>query len=306
MLGPPTRWDVVGEASDGLDAIQKAGELNPDLILLDIGLPGLDGIQTARRILADSPRSRILFVSEHQSLDVVQAALGTGVRGYIVKSDVARDLLIAMDAIVDGRRFISARFGGRVFDAEHDVAVTREMRRHEAGIYADERSLLDGHVRFAAAALAAGASLITLLPGSRRDGLHQGLLAGSIDVDGAMRDGRFIPLEIPPLLSRVMVDGRIDEARFWDTANAIMPAAARAARGMGRRIAMCAECAPTLMRQAMWDAAISLERLCDEMARAFDVDVFCGYLAEDLRCDDGNPVFEAMCAAHSLVHERAR
>ena len=135
MLGPPTRWDVVGEASDGLEAIQKAGELNPDLILLDIGLPGLDGIQTARRLLADNPRSRILFVSEHQSLDIVQAALGTGVRGYIVKSDVARDLLIAMDAIVDGKRFISARFGGRAFDAADDVAATREMRRHEAGIY---------------------------------------------------------------------------------------------------------------------------------------------------------------------------
>jgi CheY-like chemotaxis protein len=105
LQGHP-RWTIVGEAADGLDAVQKARALKPDLILLDIGLPALDGIVTARHILAADPESKILFFSEHRSPDIVGAALRIGARGYLLKSD-ARRLLAAMNAIGDGQRFIS-------------------------------------------------------------------------------------------------------------------------------------------------------------------------------------------------------
>ena len=78
---------VVGIGSDGLAAVQKAEELQPDLILLDIGLPKLNGIEAARRIRRVSPETKILFVSQESSADVVREALGTGASGYVVKSD---------------------------------------------------------------------------------------------------------------------------------------------------------------------------------------------------------------------------
>ena len=78
---------VVGIVSDGLTAVQKAEELRPDLILLDIGLPNLNGIEAARRIHQLSPESKMLFVSQESSVDVVREALGTGASGYIVKAD---------------------------------------------------------------------------------------------------------------------------------------------------------------------------------------------------------------------------
>ena len=103
---------VIGEVSDGLEAVQKAEELQPDLILLDIGLPTLNGIEAARRIRKVSPASRILFVSENRSADIAEEALSTGASGYLVKSDTGSELLPAVKAVLEGKRFISASLAG--------------------------------------------------------------------------------------------------------------------------------------------------------------------------------------------------
>ncbi len=89
--------EIVGESSDGLQAIELAQELQPDLILLDIGLPKLDGIATARRLRGLSPHSKIIFVSEESSAELITEALATGAQDYIVKTNASR-LLSAIDA----------------------------------------------------------------------------------------------------------------------------------------------------------------------------------------------------------------
>jgi DNA-binding NarL/FixJ family response regulator len=106
---------VVGEAADGLEAVQKAEKLQPDLILLDIGLPTLGGIEAARRIRELSPQSKILFVSQETSVHIVQAALAEGAKGYVVKTDSRRELLRAVDAVLRGERFVSRRVSGHAF-----------------------------------------------------------------------------------------------------------------------------------------------------------------------------------------------
>jgi DNA-binding NarL/FixJ family response regulator len=98
---------IVGEASDGLEAIQKAEELDPDLILLDVGLPKLSGIEAARRIRQLVPRSKILFLSQESDPDVVQEALGLGVGGYILKMQAGNELLVAIKAVLRGEQFVS-------------------------------------------------------------------------------------------------------------------------------------------------------------------------------------------------------
>jgi len=92
---------------DGLEAIQKAKELGPDLVLLDIGLPTLNGIEAARQIRRLVPKSKIIFVSQNSSVEVLQEAFSLGARGYVVKTMAAVDLLAALDAVVEGRRFVS-------------------------------------------------------------------------------------------------------------------------------------------------------------------------------------------------------
>jgi DNA-binding NarL/FixJ family response regulator len=99
---------VICEASDGLEAVHKAEELQPDLILLDIGLPKLNGIEAAHRISRVLPDAKILFVSQDNDPDVVAAALSDGAKGYVHKLDVTTELLPAVQAVLHGEHFVSA------------------------------------------------------------------------------------------------------------------------------------------------------------------------------------------------------
>jgi DNA-binding NarL/FixJ family response regulator len=98
---------VICEVSDGLQAVEKAKELQPDLILLDIGLPTLNGMAAARQVLALVPQCKIIFVSQESSSAVVQEALNLGARGYVVKIRITIDLLAAVEAALGGKQFVS-------------------------------------------------------------------------------------------------------------------------------------------------------------------------------------------------------
>jgi DNA-binding NarL/FixJ family response regulator len=112
---------TIGEASDGLEAIRKAKELESDLIVLDIGLPTLNGIEAARRIREHSPKSKVLFFSENRSWDIVEEALSTGAVGYVAKSDAARQLLAAVKAVLQDKHFVSSSLSGHHINHDADV-----------------------------------------------------------------------------------------------------------------------------------------------------------------------------------------
>ena len=159
-LGKRPELQIVDQVSDGLQAVRRAEELRPDLIVLDIGLPSLNGIEAARQIRRLSPKSKILFVSQESSADVVREALGTGASGYIVKTDAGRELLEAVSAVLRGEQFVGRRFAGHDFTGASDAGASESLRsnsvfapleqsmeiarRHEAGFYSDDASLLDG------------------------------------------------------------------------------------------------------------------------------------------------------------------
>ena len=103
---------IVGEAGDGDEAIRKSQELQPDIILLDISLPTFNGIEAAAKIAEVAPNSKIIFVSENRSPDIAEKALTTGAAGFVIKSDAARELLPAIKAALNGKRFISASLAG--------------------------------------------------------------------------------------------------------------------------------------------------------------------------------------------------
>ena len=101
------RFEIVAEASDGMEAVRRVEELQPDLVLLDIGLPSIDGIAAARLMRSGAPGAKILFLSENRHSDIAEAALNAGGHGYVVKSDCAHDLLIAMGTVLQGEKFVS-------------------------------------------------------------------------------------------------------------------------------------------------------------------------------------------------------
>jgi DNA-binding NarL/FixJ family response regulator len=111
MLLKKPGFQIVGETLDGLKAVQRAVELKPDLILLDIGLPSLNGIEAARKIRNLVPESKIIFLTQESSAEVVQEALRTGARGYVVKTNARRELLNAVEAVLSGKTFVKSGTG---------------------------------------------------------------------------------------------------------------------------------------------------------------------------------------------------
>ena len=110
LLESQTQCVVIGEASDGLQGVEKAQELEPDLILLDLALPKLNGMEAARRIRKISPNSKIVFLSQEPAPEIVQSALRFGA-GYLLKSD-AQQLPAAVHAVLEGGKFVSERLKG--------------------------------------------------------------------------------------------------------------------------------------------------------------------------------------------------
>ena len=107
VVGMQEQLQIVGESSDGLEAVLKAQELRPELILLDINLPSLDGLEASKRILGAAPETKIIYVTTQTDPDLVSVAMSNGVLGYVSKNEAANDLLRAIDSVLRAERFVS-------------------------------------------------------------------------------------------------------------------------------------------------------------------------------------------------------
>jgi len=308
---------IVGEASDGLEAVQQAEQLEPDLIVLDIGLPTLTGIEAVRRIRKLFPRSKIPFVSQESSADVVQEALALGALGYVVKAHAGSDLLPAVAAVLEGRQFVSRGLSGhslalatdeQMTDGCHEEAlpylVTEITRSHEVAFYSDDAAFVVGFTRFIEAALEAGDAVIVVATESHWKSLLQRLQEHGVDVAAALEQGRCVPLDVTETLSTCMVNDLPDPAHCLKVARALVMEAAKAAQGEPPRVAVCGECAPRLWAQGKADAAIEVEHLWDVIARTHEVDILCGYVLNSLQREQESHVYERICAEHSAVYSR--
>lgn len=104
-----TGWEVCGEAGDGQEALRRANELHPDLVIMDVMMPKLNGVESTRRIMAELPHTKIVMLSMHNSEELMKEALEAGARGYMVKGDVVNELAPAVQAVMKGRNFISPK-----------------------------------------------------------------------------------------------------------------------------------------------------------------------------------------------------
>jgi DNA-binding NarL/FixJ family response regulator len=109
-------WEVSGEVEDGREAVERARELKPDLVLLDIGMPNLNGIEAARQILANDPEIDILILTVHDSQQVLREVLQVGARGFLLKSDAGRDLVTAVEAVQRNQTFFTSQVTEIVVD----------------------------------------------------------------------------------------------------------------------------------------------------------------------------------------------
>src|ERR1700735_4022224 len=199
------------EVADGLEAVKKAEELRPELILLDIGLPSLNGIDAARRIRKLFPESKILFVSQESSAEVVQEALATGALGYVVKVHAGNELLVAVEAVLQGVQFVSSGLSGEVFIPSCETKTLNRTdeplqppalervdatRNHEVEFYADDAAFVIGFTRFIEAALVAGNTVIAVVTESHRRSLLEKLRQHGVDIVAAVEQARYVSLDV--------------------------------------------------------------------------------------------------------------
>ena len=316
ILQKQPELQIICKVSDGLEAVQKAEELQPDLIVLDIGLPSLNGIEVARQIRKLSPKSKILFLSQESSADVVQGALGTGAQGYVLKSDAGRDLLEGVKAVLRDEQFVSGRFAGHDFTGASDAGASHSIRsnavagplqqdikiaHHEVGFYSDDAGLLDDLTQFIGASLRAGNAAIVVSTESHRDSLLARLQASGLDAGAAIEQGRYIVLDAADALATFMLNGMPDPARFIKVLGDLVATAAKAGKGEQARVAIFGEMCHLLWAQGNAEAAIQVEKLGNLLVKTYDVDILCGYVMKSLQREPERHIHKRICAEHSAV-----
>jgi DNA-binding NarL/FixJ family response regulator len=294
-------WQVICEASDGREAVQKAEELQPDLVVLDVGLPRLNGIEAARGIRQVSPNSKIVFLSQDNSLEVVQAAMGTGAQGYVYKAHAQSELLPAIDAVLRGEQFVSSSVKGYKVN---DVPGTKVPQRHEVQFYSDDAVFVESFARFIADALKAGNAAIVLATKSHLNSLLQKLRTEEVDIDGAIQRGAYISVDADDSLSSILVDDLPESARFFEGADGLIKAACNAAKAEYPRVACCGERVGLLWADGKTDAAIRLEQLCNDLCQSHEIDMLCAYPLNASRGEEDEQAFRSICAAHSAVYSQ--
>jgi DNA-binding NarL/FixJ family response regulator len=311
-------WQIICEVEDGSEAVQQAGALQPEVVLLDIGLPRLNGIEAARQIRNLSPKSTILFVSQESSADIVQAALEAGAKGYVVKADAGRELIPALEAVLRNQTYVSKSLSGygltnvqdtsasHVLEMGHGFETRRQpglqsTRQHEVAFYSDDRSLLDGYTHFVRAVLKSGNAAIVVATEPHRETLLLRLQGYGLDMSAAIDQGRYVALDDAETIATFMVDDLPDRAQFSKVTGDLIARTAKSVEGEHARVAACGECAPRLWDRGNTEGAVRLERLWDEIARSYGVQVFCGYRLGSFQGGAGSYTFERICAEHSRV-----
>ncbi|HEY3706808.1 MAG TPA: response regulator [Terracidiphilus sp.] len=290
--------NVVAEAADGLEAVRMAHQHQPDLVLLDISLPALNGIQAARRILELSPHSRIIFLTELRAFSFAEEALGTGACGYVVKSDAPRELLPAIDAVLKGAKYISSSIEDR--DAV-EPAPARSPRFHEAAFFSGSQGLVDHASAFLSSSLIAADSILVVATESHLSGILSRLSARH-DVDSLLQQGRCTLMHAQEAVAAMTRNGRFDPDGCLAHFAAPLKRASEASRGSQRRVSAFGESSSILCAQGNAEAALQLELWCNRIAGPYNLRMLSGFSAPSLEEHLDPQLLQQIRDAHSAVH----
>jgi hypothetical protein len=295
-----------------LEAVQRAKELRPDLILLDVHLPKMDGIRTAKSLRDLVPRAKILFVSTDLSSDIVREAFNSGGSGYIYKLHLTSDLMPAIETILRGEQFVSSTLracavsGSR--DEHHGKPSSPRRSKgsfaHEVAFYADDEAFTDDFTRFIEINLNSGNVVITAVTGSHRTSILRNLQRDGFRIEAYIQRGSYFLWDASDTLSKFMVNGWPDSARLANLLGEFVKRSTKSSNGKHPRVTVCGELAPTLWVEGKTGAAIEVEHLWDEITRTLGIETLCGYLSSSFHGDTGAEGFETICAEHTALSFR--
>jgi CheY-like chemotaxis protein len=285
-------FDVVGMATDARQAIDVAQRLDPDLIALDITMPGRDGFQTAQDLVQIGSRARIVFLTMHESDDYVAEGFRSGGRGYVLKTRLHLDLTNALQRVLAGQMFLPSL--GALFAIDHNVT------GHVVMFHDDDRAFVDGVSGFISASLRRGdvVSLVTSSP--IRAGVAERLRAYGWDAGEAGDYGRYHASDAAESLSSIMRNGRPDAERLRHFVAEIARTRVQGPGEAESRLTVVGDMSAHLLAAGNSQAALEVERLWDSLTRTLPFLTICCYPMSPFDSLDGR-LFPQLCGEHFAV-----
>jgi CheY-like chemotaxis protein len=284
-------FDLVAAVPDGRQALDASRRLDPDVVVLDVSMPGLNGFQTARELTRAGSRAKIVMLTMHRSDEHLAAAVDAGANGYVTKTRMLSDLEAAIDHVVAGRLFMPS------LTSLLSIAPAPGPGRHAVQFGSNDRAFLDGLSGVLAAALRRGDVAAIVATEAARAGVAERLIATGCDVAQAAERGTYISLDARVAVAQVMEGGRFEASRLAVIVNDLERS--RLA-GSASRLTIVGAIAPQIYRDGNPETALHVEQAWDELTRSLPFLTVCFYSMDCFRKTDPD-VFSGVCAPHSAV-----
>jgi CheY-like chemotaxis protein len=281
-------FDVVALASDGRQALEMARHLRPEVVVLDISMPELNGFQTLEHLRRDLPDTRVIFCTLHGEEEMVAAAVNGGAHGYVLKSRIHQDLIIAIEHALADRLFVPSLASLRSVAAN----------RHTLVLHAEDGRFLDEVGQLVGPTLRSGNPVVVVTCEATRVGLAQRLRARHINLPLMADRGQYVEQDSAVALSHVM---GADQERLTEMIYDFERLRLSAPNGPRSRLTIVSDLTVALWRGAQFEAALALERVWDELTRPFPFSTVCVIPTDCFARSEAGGHFPTLCEAHSAV-----
>ena len=284
-------FEVVAAVSDGRQALHAAWRLDPDVAVLDVTMPELDGFQTARELKQSGSRARIVMMTMHDADEFVAAAVDSGAHGYVLKTRMQSDLSSAIDHAMAGRLFVPS------LTSLLGIGPAPGPNRHAMLLGTEPRLFLDDVSRLLAAAIRRGDMAAIIATEATRNGVTEKLLAKGCDLAKATNRGAYMSLDAAAAVSEIVVGGRLDV----DRVAAFVEDFERSRLAVSApNVTVVGEMAALLCADGNREVAVHLERTWDELTRNLPFLTVCCYSTACFT-DESPRLFPDICAPHSAA-----
>jgi len=285
--------DVVAAVGDGASAIDAAVRLQPDVVVLDVAMPGLDGFRTASRMRTSGSDARIVFLSNHAGEEFVLAGMSRGASAFVAKVRMNVDLPAAVAHAHQGRWFVPS--AGLLPRLPRPAG-----RRHDLQIYDSDESLIESEISFFDSAFEAGHSLVAIDSDANLFAVESRLRKRGFDVGQLIASGRYTSMNNEEALTAVSRDG-VPDGELYDAAmKPLVQRALAASTGLPRHVSIFGAIAPILCARGQFDEMSRLEAIADAYAASHPVSILCFYSTSCLG-DASSGIAARVCAHHATI-----
>ena len=281
-------FEVVAAVTDGRQALEAVPLLDPDVIVLDISMPGLNGFQTAEALNRSGSRAKIVFLTMHQDDDFVSKAIRCGAMGYVLKTRASSDLPPALHCALSGRRYLPSL----------SALVMTGVNTHAVQFSSDDNTGLDGIAALVSGALRRGDVVATVFNESNRGALALRMKERGWNLADLAKQSRYVVFDADEVATRILRAGRPDPAEIAEMVAALEKARTASAAGLPSHLTIVGEIAAVLCRRGNLEAAFELERLWDEETRSLPILTVCTY---PTGCSDHDGFASDISSHHSVV-----